>query len=418
MRIPLSRPDIGEREIELVTRALRSGQLTLGPCLTEFEEKFAAYAGRRYAVSTNSGTSALHLGAKALGIGPQDDVLTSAFSFVASANCILYEHGSPIFVDIDPATLNLDPQAIQRTIARDYAWDSRRCQLINRRSGHMLKAILPVHVFGVPCEMAPILEAAREYGLRVLEDACEALGAEYRGRRVGTFGDAAVFAFYPNKQMTCAEGGMLVTDDSQIAGLCRSLRNQGRDEDSSWLRHIHLGYNYRLSDLHCALGLAQLERVEELLAARERVAVAYSRGLSAIRHIKVPRAFPDTKRSWFVYVVQLLGKLGKSRRDSLIAGLRERGIACQAYFPAIHLQPFFQDQDTAQRSSLPCTESAAERCLALPFFSTMTEEQVAEVCAAIREILEESAVHTNIVEEPSREAARVADSTETGNALR
>src|SRR4029077_13229664 len=321
MRIPLSRPDIGEREIELVTRALRSGQLTLGPCLTEFEEKFAAYAGRRYAVATNSGTSALHLGIKALGIGPEDDVLTSAFSFVASANCILYEQGSPVFVDIDPATLNLDPQAIQRTIARDYAWDARRCQLINRRSGHTLKAILPVHVFGVPCEIAPILEAAREYGLRVLEDACEALGAEYRGRRVGTFGDAAVFAFYPNKQMTCAEGGMLVTDDSQIAGLCRSLRNQGRDEDSSWLRHIHLGYNYRLSDLHCSLGLAQLERVEELLAARERVAVAYSRGLSAIRHIKVPRAFPDTKRSWFVYVVQLLGKLGKSRRDSLIAGL-------------------------------------------------------------------------------------------------
>jgi perosamine synthetase len=418
MRIPLSRPDIGEREIECVVRVLRSGQLSLGPCVTEFEEKFAAYAGTRYAVVTNSGTSALHLGVKALGIGPEDDVLTSAFSFVASANCILYERASPVFVDIDPATLNLDPRAIQRTIARDYVWDARKGRHLNRRSGHTLKALLPVHVFGVSCEMAPILELAREYGLRVLEDACEALGAEYRGQRVGTFGDAAVFAFYPNKQMTCAEGGMLVTDDARIAGLCRSLRNQGRDEDSAWLRHVRLGYNYRLSDLHCALGLAQLERIEELLAARERVAAAYSRGLCGIRQIKLPSAFPDAKRSWFVYVVQLPGRLGKSRRDALMSGLRERGIACQAYFPAIHLQPFFQALDVAPGSPLPLTESASDRCLALPFFSTMTEEQVTEVCSAIREILDDVAVHDDTVQKPFYDAALAADSVEAGNALR
>jgi perosamine synthetase len=416
MRIPLSRPDIGEREIEYVTRVLRSGQLSLGPCLAEFEEKFAVYAGRRYAVATNSGTSALHLGIKALGIGPEDDVLTSAFSFVASANCILYEQASPVFVDIDPATLNLDPQAIQRTIARDYVWEGRKGRLVNRRSGHTLKAILPVHVFGVPCEMAPILELAQEYGLRVLEDACEALGAGYRGRRVGTFGDAAVFAFYPNKQMTCAEGGMLVTDDAQIASLCRSLRNQGRDEDSAWLRHVRLGYNYRLSDLHCALGLAQLERIEELLAARERVAAAYSRGISAVRHIKLPSDGPDAKRSWFVYVVQLPGRLGKLRRDALMSGLRERGIACQAYFPAIHLQPFFQAQNILSGSPLPNTESAADRCLALPFFSTMTEEQVTEVCLAVREILGEITARVDRVEAPFCEPARIANSIEAGNA--
>lgn len=417
MRIPLSRPDIGEREIEYVTRVLRSGQLSLGPCVAEFEEKFAAYAGMRYAVATNSETSALHLGVKALGIGPEDDVLTSAFSFVASVNCILYEHASPVFVDIDPVTLNLDPGAMQRTIARDYVWDARKGRLVNRRSGHTLKAILPVHVFGAPCEMAPILEVAHEYGLRVLEDACEALGAEYRGRRVGTFGDAAVFAFYPNKQITCAEGGMLVTDDAQVASLCRSLRNQGRDEDSAWLRHVRLGYNYRLSDLHCALGLAQLERIEELLAARERVAAAYSRGLSGIRYLKLPSDFPDTKRSWFVYVVQLPGRLGKSRRDVLMSALRERGIASQAYFPAIHLQPFFQTQDVASESPLSHTESASDRCLALPFFSTMTEEQVTEVCSAIREILDDVAVRDDAAQKPFCDAALTADSIEAGNAL-
>ena len=418
MRIPLSYPDIGEREIELVARVLRSGQLSLGPCLTEFEEKFAAYAGRRYAIAANCGTSALHLGVKALGIGPRDDVLTASFSFIASANCILYEQASPVFVDIDPATLNLDPRAIERTIACNYVWDGPKRQLVSRRTGHTLKAILPVHIFGLPCDMAPILEIAQEYGLRVLEDACEALGAEYRGRRVGTFGDASVFAFYPNKQITTAEGGMLVTDDAQIAALCRSLRNQGRDEDSAWLRHIRLGYNYRLSDLHCALGLAQLERIEELLAARERVAAAYLRGLSIVRKVKLPAELPGRKRSWFVYVIQLQGRLARSRRGSLMTGLRKRGIASQAYFPAIHLQPFFEAQGAGPGLSLPHTESASERCLALPFFASMTEEQVSEVCEAVRELLEATPDRSDIVEEPFCEAAHAADSIEMDDALR
>ena len=291
MRIPLSRPEVGEREIEYVTRALLSGCLSLGPWLAEFEERFAACAGTRFAVATNSGTSALHLCVKALGIGPEDEVLTSSFSFVASANCILYERAVPVFVDIDPTTLNLDPNELAKWISRNCTWESAHGRLMNRRTGRAVKAILPVHIFGLPCDMTPILEIAKRFNLRVLEDACEALGAEYGERRVGTFGDAAAFAFYPNKQMTTAEGGMVVTNDSRIAATCRSLRNQGRDDESGWLRHVQLGFNYRLSELHCALGLAQLERIKELLFARARVAAAYSRALAGIHRIILPAGF-------------------------------------------------------------------------------------------------------------------------------
>jgi perosamine synthetase len=366
---------------------LRSGQLSLGPMLTEFEEKFAAYVGTRYAVATSSGTAALHLAVEALGIGSGDEVLTTSFSFVASANCVLSAGALPTFVDIDPATLNLDHRQLSEVIASDYIWNPAKSRLVNRRSGRVLKAILPVHVFGLPCDMNPILELAEAFDLRVLEDACEALGAEYCGRRVGTFGEASAFAFYPNKQMTTAEGGMLVTNDAKIAKLCRSLRNQGRDEDLGWLRHVRLGYNYRLSDLHCALGLAQLERIDELLASRARVAAAYSRALSDVPFVSLPCDIPDAVRSWFVYVIQLEGPPGPALRDRLLDGLRERGIACQAYFPAIHRQPYFEEICREPRSALPCTESASDRCLALPFFPSITDEQIATVCSAVRDIL-------------------------------
>lgn len=389
MSIPLSQPVIGEREIEIVTRVLRSGTLSLGPMVEEFEARFADYVGTRYAVATNSGTSALHLCVRALGIGPDDEVLTTSFTFAASVNCLLYERAVPAFVDVDPATLNLDPAAIRGILARDYFWDPAQSHLVNRLSGRVLKAILPVHVFGLPCAMAPIMETAREFNLSVLEDACEALGAEYRGRRTGTFGDAAVFAFYPNKQITTAEGGMIVTDNPQIAKLCCSLRNQGRDDDAGWLRHAYLGYNYRLSDLHSALGVAQLERVFHLLAARERVAVLYSRLLADLPQIVMPWDPPGSKRSWFVYVIRLLWSSAVRSRNQVMDGLRERGIACQAYFPAVHLQPYFQDVQLSPRRQLPHTEAASASCLALPFFPTMTDEQVAEVCAAVREVLAE-----------------------------
>lgn len=391
MSIPLSQPDIGDFEVDSVARTLRSGNLSLGPQVSEFEKEFAIYVGARYAVATNSGTSALHLCVKALGIGLEDEVLTTSFSFVASANCLLYERALPMFVDIQPDTLNIDPAEVRAALASEYTWDSDKRRLINRRSERILKAILPVHIFGMPCDMDSILDIAREFNLRVLEDACEALGSRYRGRLAGTFGDVAAFAFYPNKQMTTAEGGMIVTNNEQIATLCRSLRNQGRDDQSTWLCHVALGYNYRLSDLHCALGLAQLKRIDELLSSRARVAAEYSDTLAGIPGITLPYESAEATRSWFVYVIQLQGLSPARRRDSLIAGLRARGIACQAYFPAIHRQPYFKEIALSRTPSLPQTELAADRCLALPFFSAMTSEQIGEVCAAVRDLLFESA---------------------------
>jgi len=387
MTIPLSRPEIGALEVEYVSRVLRSGSLSLGPKVSEFEDKFAEYAGTRYAIAVTSGTSALHLCVKALGIGPEDEAVTTSFSFVASANCLLYEGALPVFADIDAETLNLDPERIRDVITTDYLWDRTRDSLIHRESGRALKAILPVHIFGLPCDMASILEIADEFNLYVLEDACEALGSCYRGQRVGTFGDAAAFGFYPNKQLTTAEGGMIVTNDEQIAASCRSLRNQGRDSEASWLRHIALGYNYRLSDLHAALGLAQLERIEELLTSRERLAREYFRALSNVPGIVLPRESTDCSRSWFAYVIQTAGPLAAAKRNGLMAGLHARDIACQAYFPPIHRQPYFREIQLSRTPSLPLTDMAAERCLALPFFPAMTSAQIGEVSAAVRELL-------------------------------
>lgn len=387
MKIPLSCPDISEREIEAVSRVLRSGQLSLGPRLEEFEDKLAAFVGTRYAVACNSGTSALHLAVKALGIGPEDEVITSSFSFVASANCLLFERAVPVFADIDPVTLNIDPAAVRAILDRDYSWDANYAHLVNRHSGRKLRAILPVHVFGLPCDMNALCSLAHEFNLLILEDSCEAFGAEFDGRSAGAFGEAAVFAFYPNKQITTAEGGAVVTNDWQIARLCRSLRNQGRDDQSSWLRHVDLGYNYRLSELHCALGIVQLERAKELLEARTCVAAEYSRQLAGIPGIVLPAGAPSTRRSWFVYVIRVESGSPRSLRDMLMAGLRGRGIACASYFPPIHQQPYFRQYCSAQRYSLPHTEAAGQQCLALPFFSTMTREQIAEVSAAVREIL-------------------------------
>ncbi|MFZ1202936.1 MAG: DegT/DnrJ/EryC1/StrS family aminotransferase [Candidatus Acidiferrales bacterium] len=405
MRIPLSKPDVGEREVEYVTRALRSGQLSLGPAVEEFEGRFAAYVGTRYAVATNSGTSALHLCVKALGIGCEDEVLTPSFSFPASVNCLLYEHALPAFVDIDPLTLNLDPTEARKVLAREYLWDSAQRCAMNRRSGRILKAILPVHLFGFPCEMGPILDVAREFNLFVIEDACEAIGAEWKGRHVGTFGDAAAFAFYPNKQLTTGEGGMIVTDNAEIASVCRSLRNQGRGEDGEWLLHVRMGYNYRLSDIQCALGLAQLERIDERLSARERLAALYAEELSGIPEIVLPLDPPNGKRSWFVYPVRLRGPAPRALRDVLMASLQERGIASRAYFGAIHRQPYFQQIRLSSKHPLPHTELASESCVALPFFPSMTEEQLNEVCAAVREILREARKTAACGREVARAAA-------------
>lgn len=387
MNIPLSKPDLGEREVQNVVEVLRSNRLSLGPRLAEFEEKFAAYLGARYAVATNSGTAALHLAIRALGIGPGEEVITSSFSFVASTNCILYEGAHPVFLDIDPATKNIDPMQLHRFLRECCATDTSRRVTVNRTTGRVVKAILPVHVFGLPCEMDPILDLAQQYKLRVLEDSCEALGANYRGRPVGTLGDVGVFAFYPNKQMTTGEGGMIVTDASEIAKLCRSLRNQGRDDESSWLRHVRLGYNYRLSELHCALGLAQLERLGDLLRAREQVAAAYNEALSGVPHLVLPRKCDGLHRSWFVYVVEIDLPEPKALRDRLILQLRERNIESQAYFPSIHKQPYLGEKASAPLSSLKNTEKASDRCLALPFFPSMTKGEIRYVCETLSRLL-------------------------------
>ncbi|TFH39882.1 MAG: DegT/DnrJ/EryC1/StrS family aminotransferase, partial [ANME-2 cluster archaeon] len=285
--IPLAQPDIGEEEIRLVNEVLRSGWLSMGPKVGEFEGQFANYIGTKHAIAVNSGTSGLHLCMNAIGIKKGDEVITSPFSFVASSNCIMFESGKPVFVDIDPDTLNLDVENIEAAITKN------------------TKAILPVHVFGQPCEMDAIMNIAKKHNLAVIEDACEAVGAEYNGRKAGTFGDASVFAFYPNKQMTTGEGGIIVTDDDDIATLCRSLRNQGRSEDEEWLNHVRLGYNYRLDEMSCALGIGQLNRIDELLDKRTRVAEEYARQLSDVVGITTQYLDPNVKMSWFVYVVQV-----------------------------------------------------------------------------------------------------------------
>ncbi|HET6932453.1 MAG TPA: DegT/DnrJ/EryC1/StrS family aminotransferase [Candidatus Acidoferrum sp.] len=389
VKIPLSKPDIGEREMEMVMDVLQSGRLSLGPKLLEFEEKFAKYIGARYAVATNSGTSALHLCIRALGIGPGDEVITTPFSFVASTNCILFEGATPAFVDIDPDTLNIDPIQLKRFLRDNCLVDARQGVLIDRSNGRRVKAILPVHVFGVPCDMNPILALAREYKLHVVEDACEALGAEYCGRRAGTFGDVATFAFYPNKQITTGEGGMIVTNDENLAKHCRSMRNQGRGEDASWLSHARLGYNYRLSEMQCALGIAQLERVAELLEGRKRVAAAYHKALARIPHLLLPSEFDDKKRSWFVYVVQLALPAPKTLRDRVMVRLREQGVECQAYFPAIHKQPHVAGTSRLPAAPLYCAEEAADRCFALPFYPSLSDSEIEYVRKTLSRILAE-----------------------------
>jgi len=367
--IPLARPDIGPKEIEYVTRVLKTPHLSLGPKLPEFETKIAQYAGAKYAVAVNSGTSALHLIIKALGIREGDEVITTPFSFVASANCLLFERAKPVFVDIDPKTLNLDTTSIEGKI--------------NSRT----RAILAVDVFGHPAEWDELEPMARRHDLRLIEDSAEAIGSEYRGRKAGTFGDAAVYAFYPNKQMTTGEGGVILTGSEQIAKLCRSLRNQGRAEGSEWLQHERLGYNYRLSDIHCALGLAQLERIDELLAKRARVAEWYNERLSGVEGIITPYVAPHVKIGWFVYVIRLADEYTRADRDRVLEQLKKRKIGCSNYFSPIHLQPFYREQFGYEPGDFPVTEHVADRTIALPFYNDLTQTEVDHVVSTLCQLL-------------------------------
>lgn len=387
MNIPLSAPDVGEREVEYVNRVLRSSQLSMGPWLDKFEKEFARYVGTKYAIAVNSGTSGLHLCARAMGIGANDEVITTSFSFVASVSCFLYEGALPILVDIDPKTLNLDPVAV-REFLQSECTRSADGSLIDRQSGRVVKAIMPVHIFGLPCQMDALMEISREYGLLVIEDACEAIGAEFDGQRTGTFGNAGVFAFYPNKQMTTGEGGMITTNDSRVAELCRSMRNQGRDTDGAWLRHVRIGYNYRLSELHAALGLAQLERIDEILASRSQIASRYSEFLAGQPQLQLLEDDARVQRSWFVYIIRFRSGSPAVLREHVRSFLREQGIATQIYFTPIHLQPFYQKCQSGTVSSLPYTERAADECLALPFHTRLSEMEIKFVCDAVHQALE------------------------------
>jgi perosamine synthetase len=366
-QIPLAQPEIGAREQELVGEVLRSGRLSLGPTGERFERGLAAWLGTEDAVAVSSGTTALHLGVRALGWGPGDEVLTSPFSFVASANCLLYEGARPVFCDVDPVSLNLDPAAVEAAV------------------GERSAGILPVHIFGFPAAMPELEAIASRHGLGMLEDACEALGAvDSEGRRVGTRGNLASFAFYANKQLTTGEGGAIVPRDAADAERLRSERNQGRAPDMGWLDHGGLGFNYRLSDLAAALGVAQLEKLDAMLEARAAVAARYAAGLAAVEGVEAPIAGRGSeRRSWFVYVVRLAEGID---RDAAIARLAEGGIAAKAYLPCIHLFPHLREQGWRE-GQFPVAEAASARSLALPFFPAMTEAQVARVCEALAEAL-------------------------------
>lgn len=393
MKIPMSSPDLTPAEAAAVQRVLQTPHLSMGACIAEFEKRFAAYCGAPFAIGVSSGTAGLHLCVIAAGVGEGDLVITTPFSFVASANAILYERGIPIFVDVDPVTGNIDPSGVAEAVEalskgtnepRALRWLPPRLQSPGASSGH-LKALLPVHAFGQPADMGPLVEVAQRHNLSLIEDACESVGATYDQRRIGSPYPGArwagCFAFYPNKQMTTGEGGMLVTDNQEWDALFRSLRNQGRDVFDAWLTHSRLGYNYRLDEMSAALGLAQLERIEELLAKRDQVARWYSQRLEGVEGIQPPRLAPTTTRmSWFVYVIRLEPGID---RTGVMATLEEQGIPSRPYFTPIHLQPFYIERFGYERGAFPVTEAWGDTCLALPFSGVMSEDQVEYVCRAL-----------------------------------
>jgi perosamine synthetase len=363
--VPLSGPFLDEREEELVLEVMRSGRLSLGPMIDRFEEAFAEKLGVPYAAAVSSGTAGLHLLCIAAGIAPGDEVITSPYSFAASANCFIYEGGVPVFADIDARTLNMEPEAVRAAVTP------------------RTKAIVAVDIYGYPCELDELRAIADEHGLALIQDSCEALGALYKGQQLGTHGPSAVFAFYPNKQMTTGEGGIVTTHSEDEWRLLRSLRNQGRGDEGGWLEHVRLGYNYRLSDVGAALGLGQVEKLEEILPRRARAAQVYSDLLRDVDGVDLPAPDDaDHVRSWFVYVVALPDN---ATRERAIAALEREGIGFNRYLPSIHLQPYMRERYGFREGLCPVSEDLSSRTLALPFFTAIEREQqerVVEVLAA------------------------------------
>ena len=371
--IPLSHPDITQREIDAVVDVMNTPTLSIGPRVELFEAKVAAVTGRRHAIAVSNGTCGLHLAMLAAGVGPGDEVLTTPFSFVASANCILYVGAEPVFVDIESKTMNVDVE--------------KMAEAITPRT----KAIVGVEAFGHPGGMIELEQLAQKNELILIEDSCEGFGGSVMSgttrRAIGSFGRASVFGFYPNKQITTGEGGMIVTDDDNFAGSCRALRNQGR-EGMSWLAHQRLGYNYRLSEINAAMGCVQVDRLEEILDARRRVALGYMQRLMTNKYLVLPTITDDTNMSWFVFVVRLNDLFEIGDRDDAMRELRAAGIGCNNYFPPIHLQPYMVEQFEFQAGQFPVCEYVAARTLALPFAGNMTSAQLDRVCETLNRVLE------------------------------
>jgi dTDP-4-amino-4,6-dideoxygalactose transaminase len=399
MKIPMSSPDLTDAERRAVHEVINTTILSMGGRIKEFEQAFCTLTGAKYAIGVSSGTAGLHLCVRAAGIGAGDYVITSPFSFVASANVLLFENAVPVFVDVDPQTGNIDPVLvadaalnIEKYLPRNLALSAvegtqhATYHPVAQRSGRntpSLKAILPVDVFGQPADMDVVNAVAREHGLRVIEDSCEAIGATYKDRPAGALGEFGVFAFYPNKQITTGEGGMIVTDDEKAAQLMLALRNQGRAPGDTWLSHTHLGYNYRLDEMSAALGTVQLGRLDELLTKRETVAGWYSQRLGDLPELELPFVESSTTRmSWFVYVIRVKKGLD---RDALAQRLEARGVPVRPYFLPIHLQPYMVERFGYRAGDFPVTEDLGRRGLAVPFSGVMTEEQVEYVCDAIKQ---------------------------------
>jgi perosamine synthetase len=362
--IPLSSPFLDEREEELVLEVLRSGRLSLGPTIDRFEELLAERVGAPYAAAVSSGTAGLHLLCHLAGFGPGDEVVTSPFSFVASANCFIFEGATPVFADVDRRTLNLDPAAVEAAIT------------------DRTKGIVAVDIFGYPCELDELRAIADRHGLVLIDDACEALGAEYHGAPVGSHGASAVFAFYPNKQIATGEGGAVATHSEEEWRQLRSLRNQGRAYGGGWFHHVRLGFNYRWTDLQAAIGIAQLEKLDEILARRGEVAARYGELLAGLEGIETP--LPDDadhRRSWFVYVVKLAPELD---RDRVMESMRSRGVAVAEYVSCIHLQPYMRERYGFAEGLCPVAEETSRRTLALPFATALEPDDQERVVEALR----------------------------------
>jgi perosamine synthetase len=371
MEYPLAKPYIGKEEHRAVRAVLNSGHLSLGPVYKKFEEEFAKKIGTKYACAVSSGTAGLHLAAIAAGIKAGDEVITTPFSFIASANCILYVGAKPVFVDIDPVTYNIDVNKIENKI--------------NKRT----KAILVVHIFGQAVDMNPIMALAKKYRLKIIEDACESILAEYRGKKVGTFGESAVFAFYPNKQMTTGEGGMLVTDNKKIYELCCSLRNQGRSENMQWLDHERLGYNYRLGEISAALGMAQLGKIDWLVKEKQKVAGLYGELFQNFSDlVQVPAIASNNVHTWFVYVIKIKNK--EVKRDKIIEQLKKEGISSKPYLPSIHLFDFYRKKFGYKEGDYPVSEQVSDYSLALPFYIGLKKKDIKNIVNKLAKILKQN----------------------------